>query len=163
MIRVVPRLILAVSGLMLCSLSLFATQVHLTNSYLEIPDRNVFRLRPRLVQHVEPPPPPIATITLRGVTSILGKRQAILDVEYPAKAPQPAKKESCVLGEREHDGQVEVLEVNPRAGSVKVNNCGTVMVLTFEKNGPKVPKTPPPTSVAQARFPFRNRGLVLSR
>jgi hypothetical protein len=65
-----------------------------------------------------------------------------------------------VLGERERDGQVEVLEVDPRADSVKVNNCGTVMVLTFDKDGPKASnKAPPPASLVQARFPFRNRSL----
>jgi hypothetical protein len=163
MTRIVPGLLL-VCCLMLCPASVFATPVHLTNSYLGISERNVFRLVPRPVQHLEPPPPPIATITLRGVTSILGKRQAILDIQFPAKAAQPAKKESCVLGEQEHDGQVEVLEVNPSADSVKVNNFGTVMVLTFDKNGPKTPnKTPPPASLVQARFPLRNRASLVAR
>ena len=48
-----------------------------------------------------------------------------------------------------------MLQINEKAGSVKVNNSGTVMVLAFEKDGPVLrnlllPSEPPPVAFQPA-------------
>ena len=59
------------------------------------------------------------------------------------------------MSEGQRAGPIEVLQINEKAGSVKVNNSGTVMVLTFEKDGPVLrnlllPSEPPPVAFQPA-------------
>ena len=62
--------------------------------------------------------------------------------------PEPAKELSCILTVGQREGPIEVLEIDERAGSVTVNNSGTVQVLTLQQDSPR-PQTlalsPPPT------------------
>lgn len=114
------------------------------NPYLAIVERNVFGLKP------PPPPPdpeankpPPPKILLQGITTFGGVKRVLFKMAEPPKAGQPGKGEqSYVLAEGQRDGEVEVLEINPVAGTVKVNNYGTVTELDFEKNGIKAPAAP---------------------
>jgi hypothetical protein len=110
------------------------------NPYQGIVDRNVFGLRP------PPPPPdpelnkpPPPKITLTGITTILGNARALMKSPPPPGKPgEPAKGEqyyTLSVGQRE--GEVEVLEIDPVAGSVKINNSGSVVTLTFDKDTAK--------------------------
>jgi hypothetical protein len=116
-----------------------ASAANSANPYQSIVDRNVFALKP------PPPPPdpallnkpPPGKITLTGITTILGNKRALLKVAVPAKPPQPAKDDSYILAEGQRDGTVEILAIDEKAGSVKVNNAGDIVVLTFEKDGAK--------------------------
>jgi hypothetical protein len=96
--------------------------------------RNPFHLASPRRAIENPPPPTIATITLTGTTSILGDRRALLKVRLPATSSEPAREEWLVLAEGQTHGQITVLEVNEKEGAVKVNNYGTVMTVTFEKD-----------------------------
>ena len=60
----------------------------------------------------------------------------------PGETPKP--EHSYILGVGQREGDIEVLEIDDKAGSVKVNNAGIVVMLTFEKDGPKLPATPLP-------------------
>src|SRR5258707_11419422 len=73
----------------------------------------------------------------------MGRKLAIMKVFFPGKTGEPAKEESYMLAQGQRDGNIEVLEVNEQAGTVKVNNFGTVMTLTFEKETAK-PAIPAP-------------------
>jgi hypothetical protein len=48
------------------------------------------------------------------------------------------------VGQRE--GEIEVLDIDEKAGSVKVSNSGAILTLTFEKDGAKLPATPMPAA-----------------
>ncbi len=111
-----------------------------SNPYQSIVDRNVFGLK-------DPPPPPppgpdpgktqSPPITLTGIMTILGKKTAFMSFPAPAKPPEPAKQSSIMLTEGQRDGEIEVLQIDEKGGSVKVSSYGTVTNLTFEKNGTK--------------------------
>jgi hypothetical protein len=64
-------------------------------------------------------------------------------VQMPARPPEPAKEQSFILTEGQREGQIEVLEIDEKLGSIKFNNFGTVVTLTLEKDGAKLPNTPP--------------------
>jgi len=109
------------------------------NPYQAIVDRNVFGLKP--------PPPPgkpeekkvdLPPITLTGITTILGNKRALMNVQSPGKPPN-----SLILAEGQREGEIEVLEIDEKAGSVKINQSGTVVSLNFEKNGAKLPAAVP--------------------
>lgn len=152
--------------LALCS---SVTALTADSPYKAIIDRNVFGLK-------DPPPPPKpedtskpqpSRITLTGITTILGKKQALMKTPAgPAKPGEPAKSELSfilTIGQRESD--IEVLEIDEIAGSVKVNNAGNVETLTFDKNGPKIPATPPPVVAGVPGLPgipAPNPGAVAS-
>ena len=123
--------------------------------YQTIVDRNVFGLRP-------PPPPPDpaelnkpkpVNITLTGILAgkVFGGKKALMKTPpAPSKPGEPPPQEhSMVLGIGEADGDVQVLEIDEKAGSVKVKNAGEVVTLTFKDNGLKpsagapVPGAPP--------------------
>ena len=99
-------------------------------------------------------------ITLTGITTILGNKRALMKVAPSvAKPGQASKEESLILTEGQREGEVEVLQIDERAESVKVNNSGTVMTLTFEKDGAKLPATPAPRAVPPVPSPLPG-GLV---
>ena len=121
------------------------------NNYRGIPERNLFGLKPPEVPHYEPPPPQLPKLTLTGITTILGNKRALMKAEEPGGKPgQQAKELSLILTEGQREGNVEVLLIDERAGTVKVMNSGTLMTLTFEKDGVKLPPTQPPPAAAQA-------------
>jgi len=130
------------------------------NQYQDIPERNLFGLRP--LQTVASPtqeaaPPP--KLILTGITTILGNKRVLLKAAMPgAKPGEQGKEESYVLAEGQREGDIEVLQIDELSGSVKVNDFGTIVTLTFEKNGvkppagpgpaPNAPGTPPPSGAA---------------
>jgi len=133
------------------------------NPYQGIVERNVFNLKPLPpAGPAEPPPAPVPKITLTGITTILGNKRALMKVLEPPKPPQPAKEESYILTEGQRDGEIEVLAIDEQAGSVKVNNHGTVQELTFDKDGAKLPGSPlsavvppgMPGSISKPQFPY---------
>jgi hypothetical protein len=134
---------LSVHSVISCSFLLLLSPAHaITDTpYQAIVDRNVFALKPPPPPPVnnpeanKPPPPPI---TLTGITTILNSKRAFISVNMPAKPPEPAKVQSFMLREGERDGDIEVLEIDEKAGMVKVNEFGTITNLTWEKNGLKM-------------------------
>ena len=116
------------------------------DQYQTIPERNAFALRPPPSQALPTnTPTALPKITLTGITTILDNKRALMKVA-PANAKQvdPTKELSLILTEGQREGDIEVLQIDEKAGSVKVNNSGTVMVLTFEKDGAKLPATATP-------------------
>jgi hypothetical protein len=141
--------------------------------YAGIVDRNAFGLKP------PPPPPdpettkpPPVKITLTGITTILGNKRALMETPPPAGKPgeQPKGKQSYILTIGQREGDIEVLDIDEKSGSVKVNNSGSIVTLTFEKDGAKLPTTPAPGAAgavppipgipgpASATAPFNSRG-----
>lgn len=108
--------------------------------YQGIVVRNAFNLKPPT-----PPPspeankPPPLKITLTGITTILGKKIAMMTAP-PEKPGTPP--ESFMLGEGEAQNDIEVIEINENAGVVKIKNHGVDEPLDFEHNGAKPAAAP---------------------
>jgi hypothetical protein len=134
-------------GILLWCLVAGASPTAAGNPYHQIVERNAFGLRPPQPPRVEPPPAPLPKIVLTGITTILGNKRVLLRIQSPAQPSKPAKVESCVLSEGQRDGVIEVLEINEKTAQVKVDNSGTVSVITFDKPAP----TPPPVAPPQPR------------
>lgn len=113
------------------------------NPYLSIPDRNVFHLNRPKSQPTEPPPAPLVTVKVVGITTLLPEKLTLLKLNLPARPPEPAREVACILRAGEREGPIEVLEIDERAGRVKVNNAGTVTTLMLEKESPRPPNAPP--------------------
>ena len=120
--------------------------------YTGIAARNVFGLGPLVTQPPGPPPAPLPRIMLVGITTILQDKRALLKVQFPAQPPEPAKEVSCILTLGQREGPIEVLAIDETTGSVRVNNSGTEMLLSFARDGarqqdtPPLPVAPPPPS-----------------
>jgi hypothetical protein len=129
------------------------------NPYQAVVERNVFGLKP------PPPPPdpeankpPLPKITLTGIITVGGTKRALMKtpppVGAPAKPGEPPKTEqSYILSVDEREGDLQVLEIDEKAGSVKVNYGGNVTELTFEKDGVKGPPTPAPGALPVPGMP----------
>jgi hypothetical protein len=115
------------------------------NPYQSIVVRNVFGLKdpppPPKPEDNKPPPP---KITLPGITTILGNKRALMKVMIPPKPGVKPEAQSFILAAGQRDGEIEVLEIDEKAGTVKVNNFGTVTNLSFENNGVKLASGPAP-------------------
>jgi hypothetical protein len=95
------------------------------NPYQSIVDHNVFALRPAPKPDdpsLHPPPPPPVKVELNGIMTIFGKPQAMIKAHLPAHAPEPAKDDSYILSPGERDGDIEVVSIDPVAGTVKIKN-----------------------------------------
>lgn len=110
--------------------------------YLSISDRNIFGLRPPPpVEEAQPPAPPPALVSLNGITTIFGDKRAVLALAQ--QPPQPGARETTyILAEGQREGPLQVLEVDEKAGAVKISLSGAVTTLTFALNGPKTPAPP---------------------
>jgi hypothetical protein len=110
-----------------------------------IPARNIFGLRPVEQAQVTNQAPVVPKLILTGITTILGNKRVLMKEVPPAGPPGATnKEESLILTEGQREGAVEVLAIDEKSGSVRVNNSGTEMTLTFEKDGVKLASTPPP-------------------
>ena len=94
------------------------------NPYALIGQKNSFRLQP-MVQVTIEAPRRSAKIGLQGLTTALGRRQALLKLILPGNVAEA----SVILGEGEQAGCVEVRQINESTGVVTVLNCGTTQFL----------------------------------
>lgn len=125
-----------IGGLGLVCLS--AWGISTDSGYQTIPQKNIFRLKePPVEQPTNLEPVALPKMLLTGITTIFGNRMALFRVQYPGRPGEPAKEESLVLAEGQRDGGIEVLGVDEVRKEVRVNNSGTEMTLTFEKDGVK--------------------------
>jgi len=133
------------------------TSENTENPYQSIVDRNVFSLKPAPtpVDPAEANKPQTLKITLTGITTILGNKRVLMKTAPPQGKPGEAPKteQSYILTEGQREGDIEVIEINEKLGSVKVSNGGAVQTLTFEKDGAKLPATPAPAAPAAASLP----------
>jgi hypothetical protein len=153
------------------------------NPYSGIVERNTFGLKPPVnpADLVKAPPPVVADIKLQGITTILGRKQVLMKIKVPARAPEPAREQSFVFVEGQREGEVEVKEINPVDGIVKLDNAGTPLVLNMQEHGEKptpgaapaappagaappspVPNLPPPATPSSASMNPANPGMTVS-
>lgn len=155
----------ALTSLALCAESLPTWAASSDTPYQAIVDRNVFGLKP------PPPPapdpasvkPPAPKLTLLGITTLLGKKRALLKFTGPAKPGEQAKETSLMLAEGQRDGDIEVIQVDEKVKSVTVDDFGTPTVLTMDKDSPKTtsapaPGGPPPGAPAMPSLPSPTGG-----
>jgi hypothetical protein len=144
-------------SLALCIGAKAVTSENTENPYQSIVDRNVFSLKPAPtpVDPAEANKPQTLKITLTGITTILGNKRVLMKTAPPPGKPGEAPKteQSYILTEGQREGDIEVIEINDKLGSVKVSNGGSMQTLTFEKDGAKLPATPAPAAVPGAPLP----------
>ena len=117
-----------------------------TGPYDGIVERNVFNLHapPPVVNPadlIQKTPPPKVTFT--GITTILGKKLAFLTI--PAAKPG-AIPQSMMLAEGQAQDDIEVKQIDERAGIVKIVNHSEPQTLDFDHDGVKPTGAPPPAA-----------------
>jgi hypothetical protein len=149
--------ICALIGLLLSTGAMAASDTSTAGQpYDGIVERNVFNLHAPppainpadLVQHTPPP-----KITFTGITTILGKKLAFLTI--PAAKPG-ALPESMMLAEGQAQNEVEVKQIDEKAGIVKVVNHGEAQTLDFDHDGAKPTGAPAPTMLPPPSAPPPN-------
>ncbi|MGV3756934.1 MAG: hypothetical protein ACO1QS_16255 [Verrucomicrobiota bacterium] len=112
------------------------------NPYADIVTRNAFGLKPpEPPKAPEPPKEEVApsNIFMTGVTSIGGKKQVYLKLVTPGeKEPKYLR-----LGENERDGAIEVTEIIPKTGRVRIKNRGVPSTISFETHGSQMSMAAP--------------------
>ncbi|MCD6051789.1 MAG: hypothetical protein K0Q55_3198 [Verrucomicrobia bacterium] len=128
------------------------------NPYADIATRNAFGLKPpEPPKLVEPPKVEQApsNIILTGLSSINGKKQIYLKVTVPGeKEPQYMR-----LAENERQGAIEVTEIIPKGGRVRIKNGGVPSELSFEKNGNPFVAAAPQAPIIPGRPPGMPGGV----
>ena len=93
--------------------------------------KNTFRLWPPNPLTIEVPPPPIRPqITLQGITTILGRTQALLTIRSQSKSVE-LPETSCVLAEGDSRSDIVVLEISAELGTVRISNLGLEQTLVL--------------------------------
>jgi hypothetical protein len=123
-----------------------------TNRFGDIARRNVFGLKePKQPEAPAQPQRQLPRLILNGISTMLGNKQVFMKLLPATGAPTEAGKEKpLMLTEGQRDGDVEVVQIDERVGSVQVINSGTPMTLTIEKDGAKLPSTPAPGTIPPA-------------
>lgn len=137
---------LALAGLVLPALAV--TSDGGDNPFQDIVARNTFGLNPPPPPPDPNPPPPLAPpsqVKLVGFWEHKGKRQVFLKVTEPPKPGTPPKETSLTLDEGGRQGAIEVLAIDVKARTVKLNNAGLVTNLALVDF---IAKTAAPTPTA---------------
>jgi hypothetical protein len=119
------------------------------NSYRRITTRNAFDLRDPPPQQPQPEaaPPPRIKIRLTGITTIFGDKRALLMTqEPPSSGKSPTPETSCILAAGKRQGAIEILDINEKAGTVRLINDGNISVIGFDNE--KLPNAPANQSMA---------------
>jgi len=122
-------------SLMLCAGAYALVGDSAGNPYHGIARSNVFRLQPP--PKPQPPPgllkePP--KIILLGISTVTGRKLAYLKVLMPPKTGEQTKEQGFTLTEGQWAAETQVLEIDEKAGSVKVQHFGTTMTVTFDSD-----------------------------
>ena len=96
---------------------------------------------------------PMPSIWLNGITDILGKKQVLMKVRFPLKPSAPPVEESYILTEGQREGDIEILAIDVKAGTVRVKIIDTIMDLSLEANGVKLDSMPSNAAVVQPAPP----------
>ncbi len=149
--------ILALASLLFAPLAIANTMEPSSDerNYRVIIDRNPFGLKP------PPPPPtnapPVVTqpkeeLFITGITSF-GVPRAHFMTTVTKPPPIGKVPQYYSLGVDERMDELEVLDINVAAKSVRIRNAGVETVMTFESNGIKPPSTPAATPLPGAARP----------
>jgi len=111
------------------------------NQYGVIPERNIFKLRPMPVidpnaaaNQKDPP----SKVTLTGITTILGDALALMEVQ-----PQGGKpKLFLMLAEGQRDGDVSLVSIDQKAGTVTIKNQDVTQTLDMADAGKRAASSP---------------------
>jgi hypothetical protein len=112
-----------------------------SSAYNGIAQRNLFGLHAPVVADTAAPAAPIALpkLTLTGITTIFGKREAFITLAATKPGQLP---ESFMLAEGQGFNEVEVTAIDERVGIVRVMNHGEWQVLDFDHDGVRPSNTP---------------------
>lgn len=127
----------SVAAILLCANAAWAQ----TNPFEPILTRNVFGLVP-VPPLAKQPDPPLPKITLTGITTVTGVARALLKMPPVPGTAGPAGERFFNLRLGERDGDLEVLEINEKSGTVVVAYTGRMLTLGFEPE--KASSAPPP-------------------
>ena len=145
--------IVSASTLMLGATCTFGIEAGV-NPYADIVTRNAFSLKPpEPPKPIEQPKEEVApsNIIMTGVTTINGKKQVYLKLTTPGeKDPKYLR-----LGENEREGQIEVTEITPKTGRVRIKNRGVPSIISFDTHGAQMSSAP----AAAVAIPGRPPGL----
>lgn len=103
------------------------------NPYQSIIERNVFGLKPP-VQPTAPAPEEVkpSKVQLIGIANMNGKKIALIKFIEPPKPGQPVPQEPLVLSEGEAAQDIEVIEIDEKAGLAKILNKGKPATLDIK-------------------------------
>ncbi len=121
------------------------------NPYAAILTRNAFGLKPPPLKTPEPPTPPApgVDVFLTGISTVGGAEKVLLQVTDKT----PGKKTEYLppLVEKDVQGRIEVVSIDPDKGAVVIKIDGDEKTLTFEKDAPKSSAA---TAAVQPRNPY---------
>jgi hypothetical protein len=141
-------ILLALSAGMVLGAAAAATEAKVTNAAINhfsgsIVASNVFDLNPRTTAPQQTNPA-VRRFFLAGIVTITGKK-ALIDTELQAKPGEPVKEEHFILAEGERKGDLEVVTIDEKAGTVKVTWAGIPGSLNFSDNAMKAASAPAPS------------------
>ena len=109
------------------------------NRYATIAERNIFKLRAPTAEAPPAPPVVLSTVTLTGITDILGEMVALLEVQ-----PQGGKpKIYLTLSAGQQEGEVRLVAINRERGTAVIENEGVTMALTMADAQKRAAAAPP--------------------
>jgi hypothetical protein len=119
-----------------------------SNPYESIATRNPFGLKdpppPPPPPTNQPPPAPAPTVKLKGITSILGSKRAVIEVtQAGAKGSPQSGPQSNIMLEGERVDEVTVVSIDVKNNLVLVKIGETETNLTFEKPDAKTAQAAP--------------------
>ena len=88
---------------------------------------------------VVPPPAPQPKVKLLGITTVLPHKRVILRVQFPARPGEAAREQTLILEEHQRIGEVEVLEIDESAGTVRLSISSNIIVVGFESEHANLP------------------------
>jgi len=137
-------LIWCFSVLLLCSGVVASYGTAVEGPYQAIAKRNAFNLKQSQEQLPSEILPPLPKFRLTGIVAGFGEKRAFLKVQVANRPGESTDDQSFALKQGERKGEIEILEVDEKLGSVKIQWSGHPLTLRFEEETSHRPRVAQP-------------------
>jgi hypothetical protein len=148
------------SGVLLCSGMVDSYATAVDGPYQAIAKRNAFNLKPPQEQRPVEILSSLPKFRLTGIITRFGEKRAFLKMQVADSPRELTDDHSFALSQGERKGEIEILEVDEKLGSVKILWSGCPLTLRFEAETPQglrvaLPADSTPQSVPQSSIILR--------
>ena len=136
-------LIWCLSGLLLCLAVADSYAAAVDGPYQDIAKRNAFNLK-QLPEQIPPEIiPPLPKFRLTGIVTRFGEKRAFLKMQVANPPVESVDDRSLVLSQGQREGEIEILDIDQKLGSVKILWAGRPLTLRFEEATSQRPRVMP--------------------
>jgi len=146
-------LVRCLSGLLLCLAVADAYATAVDGPYQAIAKQNAFNLKQPQEQLSSEILPPLPKFRLTGIITRFGEKRAFLKMQVANRPGESVDDRSVVLSQGQREREIEILVIDEKLGSVKIQWTGRPLTVRFEEATSQRPRVALPAKLTPQSIP----------